>query len=118
MFIVDLWESVFTPGTTPALMAATHGSFILLILLLISLIVVTRLIHFIVLLVIALCLYATVIWFVAELEVAKLQLNAELLIDHEAVSKATASPQLKVASLSPSVTGSSSNSTLAKKRKA
>lgn len=115
MFIVDLWESVFTPGTTPALMAATHGSFILLILLLVSLIVVTRLIHFIILLTIALCLYATVIWFVAELETAKLQLNADLRAESEPES---ASPQENPAPLSPSATGSTTSSNTVKKRKA
>lgn len=77
-FIVELWESIFTPGTSPALLKATHGSFILLLLSLLSLIYYTRSIHFINLFVIALLLYASVIWFVHELQNAKLKNNEEL----------------------------------------
>lgn len=78
MFVIDLWQSVFTPGTTPALMKATHASFILLILSLISLIFLSKSIHFVNLLVIAILLYASVIWFVGELAQAKLKTNEEL----------------------------------------
>lgn len=78
MFIIDLWESIFTPGTTPALITATHGSFILLISSLLVLIYVTKSIHFFNLLVIAVLLYGTVIWFISELQKAKLQSNEEL----------------------------------------
>lgn len=77
-FFVELWESVFTPGTSPALLKATHGSFILLLLSLLSLIYYTGSIHFINLFVIALLLYASVIWFVKELQSAKLKNNNEL----------------------------------------
>lgn len=78
MFIADLWESVFTPGTTPALMTATHASFIMLILSLLLLIAMTQLIHFVILLTVALCLYAAVVWFVSELKNIKLLLNIKL----------------------------------------
>lgn len=77
-FFVELWESVFTPGTTPALITATHASFILLIISLIVLIVLTKSIHFINLLVIATLLYGTVFWFINELQNVKLQTNEEL----------------------------------------
>lgn len=77
-FLVELWESIFTPGTSPALLKATHASFILLLLSLLSLIFYTRSIHFINLFVIALLLYASVIWFVHELQNAKLKDNEEL----------------------------------------
>lgn len=77
-FLVELWESIFTPGTTPALMKATHGSFLLLGISLLWLIYVTRSIHYINLFVIALCLYGSVLWFVKELEQAKLKSNEEL----------------------------------------
>lgn len=77
-FIVELWDSIFTPGTTPALMKATHASFILLLLSLSWLIYVTRSIHYINLLIIALLLYGSVLWFVKELEQAKLKSNEEL----------------------------------------
>lgn len=77
-FFVELWESVFTPGTTPALIKATHASFIMLIVSLLSLIYLTRSIHFINLLVIALMLYGSVIWFINELNQAKLKDNSTL----------------------------------------
>lgn len=77
-FFVELWESVFTPGTTPALITATHASFILLIISLIVLIFLTKSIHFINLLVLATLLYGTVFWFINELQKVKLQTNEEL----------------------------------------
>ncbi|EDK36205.1 hypothetical protein PGUG_00303 [Meyerozyma guilliermondii ATCC 6260] len=77
-FIEELWQSVFTPGTTPALIKATHGSFALLIASLIWLIYLSRSIHFVNLLVIALLLYGTVFWFIGELERTKLMSNEEL----------------------------------------
>lgn len=77
-FIEELWQSVFTPGTTPALIKATHGSFALLIASLIWLIYLSRSIHFVNLLVIALLLYGTVFWFIKELERTKLMSNEEL----------------------------------------
>lgn len=77
-FLVELWESIFTPGTTPALLKATHVSFVLLHFSLLLLIYLTRSIHFINLLVIALLLHGTVTWFVNELKNAKLKENAEL----------------------------------------
>ncbi|KHC54425.1 hypothetical protein MGE_05664 [Candida albicans P75010] len=77
-FFVELWESVFTPGTTPALITATHASFILLIISLLVLIFLTKSIHFINLLVIAVLLYASVFWFINELQQVKLQSNNEL----------------------------------------
>lgn len=70
-FITELWDSVFTPGTTPALIKATHASFIMLILSLVSLVFLSRSIHFVNLLVIAVLLYGCVIWFIGELEKVK-----------------------------------------------
>ena len=70
-FIKELWELVLTPGTTPALIKATHGLFIMLILSLVVLVATTRSIHFINLLVIATLLYGTVVWFIGELEQLK-----------------------------------------------
>ncbi|ABN68695.1 SMK killer toxin resistance protein [Scheffersomyces stipitis CBS 6054] len=77
-FLVELWDSIFTPGTTPALVTATHASFILLILSLIALIFLVKSIHFVNLLVIAVLLYAAVIWFINELKNIKLKSNEEL----------------------------------------
>lgn len=70
-FLTDLWESIFTPGTTPALVKATHASFAMLVVLLVTLLVMTRNLHFLGLLVIASGLWAAVTWFVAELEAEK-----------------------------------------------
>lgn len=101
-FITELWESVFTPGTTPALVKATHASFILLILSLIWLIYLSRSIHFVNLLVIAVFLYAAVVWFIKELEQVKLKDNQQLDSENKEAeetkkadvsSKSTAVPQ-------------------------
>jgi len=79
-FFTQLWESVFTPGTNPALVQATHGSFVMLTLALLWMIYTSRSIHFVNLLMIALCLWASVTWFLHELskEKAKLKTNEEL----------------------------------------
>lgn len=77
-FFTELWELVFTPGTSPALLKATHASFVLLLLSLGFLVYLTGLIHYINLFIIASLLYGTVIWFVNELEQAKLKNNEEL----------------------------------------
>ncbi|RLV95202.1 V-type ATPase assembly factor PKR1 [Spathaspora sp. JA1] len=80
-FLTELWDSVFTPGTSPALIKATHASFVLLLASLIWLIVLTKSIHFINLFVIAILLYATVIWFINELQQGKLKTNEELVAE-------------------------------------
>lgn len=95
MFIVDLWDSVFTPGATPALVLAMHVSFVLLLVSLLLLIAYTRNIHFINLFVIAFLLYMAVVWFVAELKSVKLKSNAELereSADPESPTKTNESP--------------------------
>ncbi|CDK25599.1 unnamed protein product [Kuraishia capsulata CBS 1993] len=79
-FITELWETVFQPGTSPALITATHASFCLLVISLVVLIFYSGSIHFFNLLVIALLLWGSVTWFIAELEKekAKLKTNEEL----------------------------------------
>lgn len=77
-FIEELWQSVFTPGTTPALIKAVHVSFILLFASLAWVIYLSRSIHFVNLFVIALLLYGTVCWFIGELQKSKLMTNEEL----------------------------------------
>ncbi|GMM54703.1 Pkr1 protein [Maudiozyma humilis] len=78
-FVTGLWESIFQPGTSPQLIAATHISFAALLATLGWLIAVTHgNIHFIMLFIIASLLWITVIWFIAELKSAKLLTNAEL----------------------------------------
>lgn len=83
MFITDLWDSVFQPGTTPALIQATHGSFFLLMLVLGWMVYHTGSIHFINLFVIAGCLWAAVTWFLSELKKVKLKTNEELAKDEK-----------------------------------
>ncbi|KAG5362665.1 V-type ATPase assembly factor pkr1 [Yarrowia sp. B02] len=80
-FVVDLWESIFTPGTTPTLVKATHGSFVLLILSLLFLMWNALNIHTVMLLIIALCLWGTLTWFIGE--VAKLKAEGKLKSDEQ-----------------------------------
>lgn len=115
-FIVELWESIFTPGTTPALLKATHASFILLLLSLLSLIYYTRSIHFINLFVIAGLLYASVIWFVNELKHTKLQNNKELLEKENEKENEKVNGQEK--EKSPAATTTATEPAPIKKRKA
>lgn len=75
-FVTELWNSIFTPGVPPVLLAATHVSFIVLISSLILLVYVSRSVHFVNLLVIALVLYGLVMWFVGELEREKQKENS------------------------------------------
>ncbi|CEP61026.1 Pkr1p LALA0_S02e05072g [Lachancea lanzarotensis] len=77
-FAEELWRSIFTPGTSPQLVIATHISFSLLACCLGWLIYCTKNVHFVALLVIAVLLWATVTWFIAELQYAKLKDNEEL----------------------------------------
>ncbi|SCU92593.1 LAFA_0F11606g1_1 [Lachancea sp. 'fantastica'] len=77
-FAEELWHSIFTPGTSPQLVFATHVSFLLLACCLGWLIYCTKNVHFVALLVIAVLLWATVTWFIAELQYAKLKDNEEL----------------------------------------
>lgn len=132
-FITELWELVFTPGTTPALVKATHASFILLILSLISLIFLSGSIHFVNLLVIALFLYGAVIWFINELETVKLRSNEQLEeapeettdpkskgVEESAKSTEAVAPTAATApeTLPPVATGASARVTRSSKRKA
>lgn len=88
-FFVDLWDSVFTPGTNPALVRATHTSFVLLVMSLIWMVYTSKSIHFFNLLIIAICLWASVTWFLSELEKEKanLKTNEELAKEGETEAK-------------------------------
>lgn len=70
-FIVDLWQSILTPGPTPALVKAANASFAALLVVLVFLLVSTRNLHFAALSVLASGLWAAINWFVRELEVEK-----------------------------------------------
>ena len=66
-FMVSLWESVFTPGPTPTLLLATNFAFGALQLVLLSLLVATYSIHFVVLSLLCGGLWFGINWFTAEL---------------------------------------------------
>ncbi|KAK9473290.1 ER protein Pkr1-domain-containing protein [Dipodascopsis tothii] len=70
-FFTDLWESIFTPGTTPTLIRATHASFAALEITLISLCISTYNKHFLFMTLIATGLWAGITWFISELEKMK-----------------------------------------------
>ena len=72
-FFEELWNSVFTPGTTPTLLVATNASFAALQLLLIVLLIATYSLHFLVLSVLCGGLWWSINWFVSELRAAKAQ---------------------------------------------
>ncbi|KAI2629674.1 Pkr1-domain-containing protein [Hypoxylon sp. NC1633] len=70
-FMQELWESIFTPGTTPTLLVATNVSFASLQLVLLLLLVATYSVHFIVLSFLCGGLWWAINWFAAELRIAQ-----------------------------------------------
>ena len=70
-FTQELWTSILTPGTTPALIKATHASFAALLLTLGFLLFATWNYHFIFLTIIASGLWAAITWFIKEIEIEK-----------------------------------------------
>lgn len=79
-FLTNLWESVFTPGTTPTLLVATNCTFGALQVLLLSLLVATYSIHFAILSVLCGGLWYSINWFAVELQAAqKAEVEAERL---------------------------------------
>jgi hypothetical protein len=96
-FITDLWESIFTPGTTPSLILATHLSFGALLVTLIGLLFATRNIHFVILTVLASSLWAAITWFIKEVEAVKKnqQLEQQETVKSKAQTTAMATSQPK-----------------------
>lgn len=92
-FAQDLWMSVLTPGTTPALITATHASFASLLVILLFLLYATRNIHFVFLTIIASGLWAAITWFIYEIEQDKIkqQLLKQEQPENEATKNVTAS---------------------------
>lgn len=70
-FIEELWNSIFTPGTTPTLLLATNASFAALQLVLLALLLATYSIHFLILSVLCMGLWAAINWFAHELQIEK-----------------------------------------------
>ncbi|KAL2159304.1 hypothetical protein VTH06DRAFT_2739 [Thermothelomyces fergusii] len=67
-FIEGLWQSIFTPGPTPTLLAATNATFAALQFLLAALLLATYSIHFLILSVLCGSLWAAINWFARELK--------------------------------------------------
>ncbi|KAM3421945.1 V-type ATPase assembly factor PKR1 [Cercospora zeina] len=70
-FLTNLWESVFTPGTTPTLLIATNITFASLQTLLFGLLLATYSIHFAILSVLCGGLWYSINWFAHELQAAQ-----------------------------------------------
>lgn len=80
-FVNELWKSVLTPGTSPALILATHLTFASLVITLSFFALYSKSIHLINLLVISILLWITLTWFINEinsLEKTDLKDNSEL----------------------------------------
>lgn len=67
-FFEEIWNSIFTPGTTPTLLLATNVTFGALQFVLFALLLATSSIHFVVLSCISGGLWASINWFAAELK--------------------------------------------------
>jgi len=76
-FMVDLWESIFTPGPTAPLLKAANASFASLQLVLLALLLATYNVHCIILSVLCAGLWWSVNWFAAELKLAQLREEEE-----------------------------------------
>lgn len=68
-FLEELWNSIFTPGTTPTLLVATNASFGALQFLLLILLIATYSIHFLILSLICAGLWYAINWFARELQI-------------------------------------------------
>ena len=76
-FLVNLWESIFTPGPTPTLLLATNATFGALQVLLLVLLIATYSIHFIVLSLLCAGLWYSINWFAREIQIAKQEDDAK-----------------------------------------
>ncbi|KAK9453348.1 ER protein Pkr1-domain-containing protein [Dipodascopsis uninucleata] len=76
-FFKDLWDSIFTPGTTPTLVRATHYSFAALLVTLVALFATTYNKHFFILTCIAGSLWGVLTWFIGELEKMKEEMEKQ-----------------------------------------
>lgn len=71
-FATNLWQSIFTPGATPALLVATNVTFAALQAVLAFMLYATHSVHFIVLSVLCAGLWVSINWFARELKVHQL----------------------------------------------
>ena len=70
-FLTDLFNSIFIPGPTSTLVAATNATFAALQVVLLTLLIATYSIHFLILSFLCAGLWASINWFVKELAEAK-----------------------------------------------
>jgi hypothetical protein len=66
-FLEEIWNSIFTPGTTPTLLFATNATFASLQAVLLALLLATWSVHFVVLSLLCGGLWYAINWFAAEL---------------------------------------------------
>lgn len=78
-FLVELWNSILTPGTTPTLILSTHVTFALLVITLTIFVFLTKSIHLINLLVLSILLWGTLTWFINEIN--KQEISSEEKVD-------------------------------------
>ena len=69
-FFADLISSIFTPGPTPSIVIATNASFAALQVVLLTLLILTYSVHFVVLSFLCAGLWWAINWFVTEIEAA------------------------------------------------
>lgn len=68
--MTELWQSVFTPGPTPALLVAANTSFAALQIVLFALLYLTHSLHFVAMSVLCAGLWWAINWFAAEVAAA------------------------------------------------
>ncbi|KAI1768287.1 Pkr1-domain-containing protein [Hypoxylon sp. FL1150] len=96
-FMQDLWESIFTPGTTPTLLVATNVTFACLQLVLLLLLVATYSIHFVILSCLCGGLWWSINWFAAELKVAQAkEAKEKARLDQRAAAQASDDSETEV----------------------
>ncbi|KAF8417229.1 ER protein Pkr1-domain-containing protein [Tirmania nivea] len=78
-FLHDIWASVFTPGTTPALVLATNVTFFLLQIILLILLYTTLSYHFVAMNILCAGLWGGINWFMKEVEEFKRSEEAKKL---------------------------------------
>lgn len=111
-FLTELWESIFTPGTTPTLVLATHATFGVLVLTLSIFAFLSKSIHIINLLVLSLVLWGILTWFINELDT--IQAVEEKAVEAVEEKNKETAPEPKAQTTSARVTRSATQ----KKRKA
>ncbi|ETS88193.1 hypothetical protein PFICI_02021 [Pestalotiopsis fici W106-1] len=88
-FFEEMWNSIFTPGTTPTLLLATNVTFAALQVVLFGLLLATYSIHFVILSFISGGLWGAINWFATELKKEQAK-EAERKAQEEAMARQNA----------------------------